>query len=580
LTLNKQKLFFKKSVIIFLFKTLKVVIMIKNNFIIKLSLFLILSFIYQYFLGDAPSLFLSENDSLWYAEKSKMIFNGEWLGEYNRLTLIKNSFFPIFLTLIHFFKIKYTTLILCFHHLAIFFFVNTFRPRNILVFSLLLVSAFFYPEFFTVYKGTIIREDLEVILILFFLGAVGRWFLYGDFKFGLVASLIAGIGLTNRDSGFTWSIPFYLILFYSLFDYVKKHKIFVKPFIASLSCLLILNLPSMIIKNLNQRYYGYDGKSLIYNSNFKLLYGKISSIRHKDDHPTVLGNPLSNQTIKEIRNKASAESDLKKLLDILEDKWGDYKVPSTTPDVIEGGKQWGIMFLWGLFYSVHDLYDPMLNLNKSPVSFQQACDKLISEIDQFCSLNSDFDCSVKNRGFIQHPQNWSAHSFIYEIFVNIPKFFSKYFYWTFGERQNALTLAPRNDDYGWASGREVEAFNMLKTLNQSKISYEKDRLTSSTLKKLQLFSYLIRYLVALIVVFVIFKRFSKNILRNNNSKFFLTALIMFCVSNGIYYIYYLILLKRGFKHLVITGSLIVPIMIILLHSLINFSEFDFKRIKK
>jgi len=117
-------------------------------------------------------------------------------------------------------------------------------------------------------------------------------------------------------------------------------------------------------------------------------------------------------------------------------------------------------------------------------------------------------------------------------------------------------------------------------LNHSRESYEKERLGSSTLKSLQLFSYGIRYLTILIALFLLYRRFSKFDTRRDNFKFFASSLLIFCNANAIYYVYYLMLLKRGFKHLVITGSLVVPILIIMIHGLINLSEFDFKKVKK
>tara|TARA_B100000925_G_scaffold291057_1_gene277865 strand:- start:482 stop:2155 length:1674 start_codon:yes stop_codon:yes gene_type:complete len=546
-------------------------------------IFLTFTIVYQYFFKDAPSLYLSENDSIWYVKASRSMFSGNWLDEYNRLTLIKNSFFPLFLTLIHFFKIKYSTLIITAHHLSILFFIRTFKPKSNLVFTLLLISSFFYPEFFTTYKATIIREDLEVILLFLMMGSIGRLFLNGDQKYLILSSLIAGIGLINRDSGYTWIIPFTIIAIFSTYKEYQKSKNLLKQFSIIALSFLILNIPSFFIKKKNESQYGFYGKSLIYNGEFQNMYAELTSIRHKSDLPTVLGNPLANRTINEIRKTADKDSMLLALMNKLEVKWGEYKNPSTTIDTINGGKQWGVMLLWGLFYSLHDIYDKKYQLHSSPKNFGKACQEIIDEVKSFCSKHPDFDCSIKNKGFIQNPKNWSKNGFFNELIFNLPKFFSKYIYWTLGERKNRTALGPINDDLIWIKNREEEAFDLFKNINYTKKSYEEDRLSSPTLKKLQIFSYLIRYAAILIAIIFIFKNkeeiFKLNFLRQKNTHLLISTTLIFLISNSLYYIYYLMLLKRGYKHLVISGCMFVPLIIIFVNGLVNFKELSIKNNK-
>lgn len=537
-----------------------------KNKILFHFLYIILITVYNLYLVDAPSPFLSENDSLWFVEKANTILSGNWLGPYDKMTLIKNPFYPIFLSFIKFSGFNYSLIILILFQISIFFFINSLNFNNLFLKIIFFTVIFFYPEQFTTYKATVIREDLEIIFLLIFSGSMGYILNKNKINFIFMVAFISSLALINKDSGTAWMASFiFAFIFFVLKNYRKiSNK---RIIVYLLLSLIILKTPTYFVRGLNSKYYQFNGTNIFFSSKYSKVYESLISIRPVNYKPNKLRNPIDNSTINAILN-IPGENDVKGILNLLQTKYQWYKLQSTSLP------NWGSGLMWGLLYSFLDYYDEKYQTLKSGKNINVAAEKFISEVTNLCKKNIEtLNCKTYGKGYIQSPDLWSSKNPLVEVISNIPNFFLKYVYWSFGEQSNPLTLAPRNDDIHWISGREKEAHFLLSQLNYSKEKYYEYRLSSHTLKILNIFSYCIRYGIFLFCLFLIMKikKFNnKNLLRTmKHYHFSIFLVILFLLHNLTYYLFYLLILKRGYKYIVITGAMISPILISVITNLMT-----------
>ena len=168
--------------------------------------------LYNIFLRDAPSPFLSENDSLWFVRKADSILQGNWLGEFNKLTLIKNPLYPIYIAFVKLLSIEYMLVTSVIQQLVCLYLLRALKIKNNLLNYFCFICLFIYPEFYTTYKATIIREDIEIILQILFIAFAINFFTSSQVKYVLFGSLIAGLGVINKDSGTAWKASYALLL--------------------------------------------------------------------------------------------------------------------------------------------------------------------------------------------------------------------------------------------------------------------------------------------------------------------------------------------------------------------------------
>ena len=185
----------------------------------------------------------------------------------------------------------------------------------------------------------------------------------------------------------------------------------------------------IIISKINNHYYGFSGGNLFFSSKFSKVYEKTISIKKFGETASIPRNPLSLNTIREIKETENP-SDIKSILTLLTTKYNQYKIQSTSKP------EWGSALMWGLFYSFIDFYNKEYSTLTSAKNFDSACDKFLISIKKFCQDNKNkFNCNDKGMGYLPNSKYWSKESPAWYFIKNIPMFFLKYIHWTLGEKR-------------------------------------------------------------------------------------------------------------------------------------------------
>ncbi len=251
----------------------------KNKILIALILLSIIKIILCAFLP----MFYVENfpyDDALMIKQANLLYNGEYLGDYNTFTLVKGFFFPLLIAFFHFLHIPIGVGLSTLYVLACAFFCyiikDVFKDKKwiYVLYILLLFNpiSFASETFERLYRNSIGPTQ---ILLLF-------GFLYGVYKNKSVKSLVLnllGVGfvlvsfiLTRED--FIWVMPAVFIIF---IVFIFKNR--------NLKCLYLLIPIFIVIGSLtitsfiNKNYYGIKVNNELNESNFKKAYLEILKIK-------------------------------------------------------------------------------------------------------------------------------------------------------------------------------------------------------------------------------------------------------------------------------------------------------------
>jgi len=232
-----------------------------------------------------------------YFSWAQSIAAGNWLGEYNYLTLSKYPFFGIYLALLHKLKIPYIVGN-CIMWLALgVLCVVSFRPvvqKNI--YRLMLFIAVIYnPSTYAEHNLRVYRDSVFPILCTMFFVALAGWALRlkKDLKYStpflVVASFALGFAWICREDGF-WLLPFGVVaiaicIIYILIDKELKNKavriaVSALPAVVTLVCVLT-------ICNINDKYYDLYALSDFDDGPFAECFGTMTCLSHEDWHPLI-----------------------------------------------------------------------------------------------------------------------------------------------------------------------------------------------------------------------------------------------------------------------------------------------------
>ena len=232
------------------------------------------------------------DDTLMY-EAAKSITEGQWLGEYNWLTLGKYMLFPVWLAMLHTLHIPYLLGGQLLQMLASLAGAWALAPLIRRRWGLLLcyVVLFYNPAASAAYVALRIYRDsitpaLSLLLFAGFIGYALRW--RQPLRKSVWFLLIGGIGLAcsylNREDGI-WFLPFAIIAGLVTAGFLLWDKGICQR-MAKLICLLI---PYLILGGgilafclVNQHYYGRFVLSDFTSSEFKDAYGALTRVTQKD----------------------------------------------------------------------------------------------------------------------------------------------------------------------------------------------------------------------------------------------------------------------------------------------------------
>lgn len=192
------------------------------------------------------------DDRLMY-EMGLSLKNGNWLGEYNFLTLTKGLFFPLFTAFLSFFKIPYLLGLNFTYILGLIlltFSMKKIIKNEVLRFLFFMILLFHPVTFSTGAMLTFYRNSLDSIFMIFIIFACIKMYYYP--KHYICNAVLLGIiifffSITRED--WMWillPLSIYFVIYY--FKYKKLKTIF-------LVIILCFTL-TQFVKMINYKYYG------------------------------------------------------------------------------------------------------------------------------------------------------------------------------------------------------------------------------------------------------------------------------------------------------------------------------------
>jgi hypothetical protein len=283
-------------------------------------LLFILPVVAKLWLVDAQTLDAVQgtHDDRLYIDLANNLLNGQWLGDYNNLTLAKGPFYPIWIALIYKTGIP---LLLAQHALyivACLIFIIATRPflPNRFMAILIFIILIFNPMSYSSNIATrVLREGIyPALTILVFSCALG---LLARHKGSLSRLLPWAIGLGLSFSAFwltreegIWIIPSIILIFsgISIIQRVNISRLLI-------SVVLPLTIGLALIGGvvvLNKTRYGIATVSELKSRDFLAAYGTLLRVKHPSWHPAI---PVSRNVREQIYEASPAFAELRQFLE-------------------------------------------------------------------------------------------------------------------------------------------------------------------------------------------------------------------------------------------------------------------------
>lgn len=227
--------------------------------------------------------------------------NGQWLGEYNDLTLTKGMFFPLYLAVCNFFHLSYLNVTALCYTVSCMLFVYGLRPllKKARAMGLLYLALLWNPVSYSVQAfQRVYRNSISYIQVLLIFGGFLALYLRRKepLKKQVLWVLTAAFGTvsffyTREDA--IWVMPFLLVFLViylgSIFclwrntgerQYIGKGVLVLVPF-------LCLWLTGQLIAAQNEKHYGIRTTNELQDSGFAEMYKSMMAVKPEEDIPGV-----------------------------------------------------------------------------------------------------------------------------------------------------------------------------------------------------------------------------------------------------------------------------------------------------
>ncbi len=232
------------------------------------------------------------HDDLLFVSQAHNLLSGNWLGDYNQLTLIKGQFYPIFIALGYYLGIPLLLFQQLLYGLAAAVVAWAVAPlvRNrwllLLIFLVLLFNPFSYnyPA-----VGRVLRLGIYAPLGMLVLATTIGLLVRSHHSLRHIAGWAVGSGVClaafwNTREESIWIVPSLLILYIPLFWSLRRYR---WPY--ALGRLLIFLLPFIILVGVNNgivyknnQAYGVPARIELDTPEFKSAYGGLLRIKTED----------------------------------------------------------------------------------------------------------------------------------------------------------------------------------------------------------------------------------------------------------------------------------------------------------
>jgi len=361
---------------------------------------------------------------------SKNILLGQWLGDYNNLTLAKGAGFPLVLAINAILGIP-ITLFLGIFYAATCYFITTFfisqkMPRFI-AFSMFILILF-HPAMF---PFRIIRDNFySALTLISFFGVAYIIFENKKLKNSYVffSGLMVGLFLITREE-WVWIIPAVLTLILIGIYYQRKEKQTLNPIFMKLSLILFIGfLIVNIISIINFNSYGIFKDVDFKEKEFQSAVKNLNSIQITHETPFV---PVPSER-REILYKISPTfAELREYFEVTGKGWTEHGC-KVYPDTC--GEYAGGWFVWALRDAVASK-----GYYKNAAEASKFYKKMNEEITSAC----DDKKIVCKKNLIPFMPNINS-----EQWLNFPKKFYRAINMAAGNYGYNLPTPPSDDAYG------------------------------------------------------------------------------------------------------------------------------------
>ncbi len=321
-------------------------------FVVAFKLLLSLSQMIYIYPGAAPI-----DDELMF-NAAVSIVNGQWLGEYNWLTLSKYPLFSVWLAFLHVFNVPYLLGGQILYIISCACAVYALTPvikKNYIKLLLFFVLVFNPVQTAAAVQLRVYRENLTNALALFlfagFLGMALR--AQGAAKKSLLCAFIAAFGLSgsflNREDG-AWFLVFCIPATIVTCYFAIKNNTHLREKILLLASQLIpytiLLVCTIVLSFINLHYYGRFTVSDFTSSEFNDAYGALVRVSSSDTLEQIDTVPVSHAAIVAVSEAVPEFSDVAQQLEteFILNNYG----AKQTGEYPAGG------FYWALRHSVYN----------------------------------------------------------------------------------------------------------------------------------------------------------------------------------------------------------------------------------
>lgn len=379
----------------------KILLFLKNIYkspFIPVSVVLIL--IKLFLVSDQPlfAFSIAVHDDLLFITHAESILKGQWLGDYNNLTLAKGVFYPIWIVITFLLGIPLLFSQHLLYILACLLFIKAIKPLVSSQWFLLLAFAFllFNPITYSYDPFTrVIREGLYVPLTLLVISSTLGLFIRRHSKEKpLLWIVMTGISLSTfwltREEG-VWILPLFVLLYgYYIWELLLEKKNSNKEIFRKLSIqitpFIFLGISILFLSAINYFHYGIFTTVETNSKGFKSAYGALTRVEHKTWRADV---PVPKSTREEIYKVSPT---FQKLEPYLEGNIGIAWRNNSNSDEIRGG--W---FMWALRDAVAEA-----GYYKSAKETEDFYMRLANEINSLCEQEL-LKCPVRKRTTMQPP---------------------------------------------------------------------------------------------------------------------------------------------------------------------------------
>ena len=331
-------------------KEKKNVKILKNN--VWLIVIIILTIVKMCLISVQPvnGIYDMLYDDVLMVNQADSILKGEWLGEYNCLTLVKGPFTPLFIAFFNILHIPFLMSQEIFYDISIIFLLLVFRKKIKSQWKLILIYIvlLFNPITFCNELARVYRDGIYTSLIVFLIACTIGLFLNRKEKIRKIILYQIGLGITLsaiilcREET-VWILP-YLIgtilvnIIYILKDTELKEK--TKRIITYLIPVAIIAISVFTVIELNYKYYGVIQLNQYWGKEFKEAYGALTRIIPEKQKRKV---PITRETLKKAYEVSPKFAELEEYLEGEEGKeWA--KCGDSSGYEIQGGWiHWAIM---------------------------------------------------------------------------------------------------------------------------------------------------------------------------------------------------------------------------------------------